>query len=749
MKKFFLLAAVLGVSAASVFLLVRNFPFSAKKQTVYIALAGPMSGNEKENGEAMMQGVNMCLDAIRDRGSFKDKNIELLVYNDKDKRTAISIASQIADEAKALLVIGHYDSDGSAAAGAIYRKNGIPAITASATAESVTADNEWYFRVIPDNRCIKSFIACGVKKLLGSSSASIIYENSTYGTSLASGFEEQAGKLGISVINKWGFDSTSEHLDHELRHIVGDLRAAEKTGTIFCATHSTEGVKFFASCRYPGTDYTVVGPDSFATPAFISQFNAYPREQEKPGYYTDGIYAVSPFISYLADEENARTFRQKFVSLHGREPSWVAACYYDAMQVALAAVEKAEILGQDIREDRRRVRNALAGINEPDIAVKGVSGDIYFDKERNVSRALGIGVWDRHLFIPIYSQFQGVLPNPLPNEDSEKVNPEPVDKEKEKQETGKDQTGSEAQSITYFRIVYTGLYINEISRADTEKGTFTADFYLWFRFRGNFDDTRIRFVNAVNPVHLEKPVKEEHDRNVTVRAYRITADFKADCDTKAFPLDQHILRISFSHEQQSRKEMVYVPDMAGISLRAGKVDREKMMLNPISGWNTTDISYFQDIAQTPGTGKNMVSHSRFNTEIRIQRQNRMSVLLKYGFPMAVSVIFLYFIFLIPPDLPQIRMVLLIAVMLTVLGMRIVSGYFLPEPGLIGNMFPPLYLLTGFCVILSAAVHLVQKRNAGEKVMFFNRMGKALYVFLALSGGGFFAYSCWLAFFLKP
>jgi len=740
MKNFFLLFLVLGINAAAILFFMPESRFSAKKQTICIALAGPMSGNEKENGAAMVQGVNMCLDAVRNSGRFKDKNIELLVYNDKDRRTAISIASRIADEAKALLVIGHYDSEESAAAGAIYRKNGIPAITASATAESVTQNNEWYFRVIPDNRFMKNFIAYGVKNLMGSSSASIIYENSDYGRSLAEGFETEAGKLGLGIINKWTFDITNDNLDHELRNIVGDLRAAEKTGTIFCATHSAEGVKFFASCRYPGTDYTVVGPDSFATPAFISQFNDYPREQEKPGYYTDGIYAVSPFISYLADGENARDFRQKFVSIYGMEPSWVAACYYDAMQVALTAVEKAEIQGQDIREDRRRVRNALAGINEPDIAVKGISGDIYFDKEGNVSRPLAIGVWNRHIFLPTYSQFQEVLPsNPLLNENPDEKKEEPDGQGEETQGTGKDIIEVQGQSIKYFRIVYAGLDISRINRIDTDKGMFSADFYLWFRFRGNFDNTRIRFTNALNPVSLGEPVMEVHNRDITTRAYRIIADFKADYDREAYPLDQHTLRISLCHEEQTRKELVYVPDVTGLSLTAGKADKEKMMLNPVSGWNTTDISYFQDIAETPGTGKNTVSLSRLNTEIRIQRQGRVSLLLKYVFPMFVIVIILYFIFLIPPDLPKVRMLIFIPVLLTLLGIRVLFGYLVPGPGLIRNMFPAIYVLTGLCVIVSAAV--MHTRNPGGKFMLFNRLGKALYVLLALSWGGFFVYSC--------
>jgi len=50
------------------------------------------------------------------------------------------------------------------------------------------------------------------------------------------------------------------------------------------------------------------------------------------------------------------------------------------------------------------------------------------------------------------------------------------------------------------QVVYTGIDINQISRVDTSKGTFSADFYLWFRYAGN-DAVRDVDLNAAT----EKP----------------------------------------------------------------------------------------------------------------------------------------------------------------------------------------------------------------------------------------------------
>jgi len=729
MKKLLFILILAVINITGILLLLPESPFNVEKQTIYIAVAGPMSGSNREDGEAMLRGVEMYLDKIKENGRFKDKKIELLVYNDKNKRTAISIASQIADEGKTLLVIGHYESPGSVVAGTIYRKNGIPAITASATSEKVTQENEWYFRVIPDNRFIRSFIAYSIRKLLNSTSVSIISDEDDYGASLSLGFESEARKLGIDIRNKWTFDSESDNLNHELQNIIGELRAVKRPGTIFCASHAAEGVRFFASSRYPGTAYTVVGPDSFSTPAFISQFNTYPREQESPGYYTDGIYAVSPFISYLADKEDARRFRDEFVRKYDQEPSWVAACYYDAMNVTLSAIERAEIRGKDIREDRQKLKKALASFNEPVVAVRGITGDIYFDKHGNVTRPLAIGFWNKQIFLPFYLQYQAPVPEktPEPVEDASLT----TDKK-----TGEEIIMIGGQAMTRLSLVYAGVDFNAVRSMDMEKGRFTADFYLWFRFYGDFDDTRISFSNALSPVALGEPILEETHAGITTRTYRVIADFKTDYDPADYPLDRHTLSVHFRHEDRTITEITYVPDVPGLSHIIGSSDKGKMMVNAIPGWDVRDISSHQDIMKIPGPDKQTRSYSRFNTMIHIQREGRILLLLKRLFPMIVAVILLYFVFQIPPDLPGIRKWIIVPVLLIICGLHLWHGYDIFGRGGIGYAFLTVYILIGLTTLISAMPFIMQIHNDAGKIRTIRRinaLGKILYLFILLGG----------------
>ncbi len=701
MKKLFLIIPILAVGIACVFLF-RSID-GGKKQTVYIALAGPMSGIGKEDGEAMRRGAEMARETIRKRGgTLQDKVIELLPYNDKNKRTAVKIASQISDEGKALLVIGHYSSEGSAAAGTIYKKNGIPAIMASASVsasadDAVLDDNAWYFRIMPDSNFMREFLAYSVKNLLDIDEVSIIYDQTEYDKSAQKALEDQLGQKQINIAHKWFFTSSEEATDRELNNIRGELRAAEKTGMLLFATGMEEAVRLIASFRYPGTDYLVLGPNTFSSPSFISRFAGYEKERKEPGYYTHGILAVSPFISYLADKPEATAFRQNFVRRYGEEPSWVAANYYDAMLVALNALERAEIQGNDIREDRGRIRKALKRLNEPDVAVQGATGNIFFNKKGNFIRPMSLGFWRNHQFIPFYVQYQAAKMTDKKTENAKSVFLSTEDES----DTGKERIKISGQSMVPLKVIYTGVDVKSIHRIDTEQGTFTAEFYLWFSFKGSFDDTSIKFSNAVSPVKLGKPITAKTDGQIKVRLYKVIADFKTKYDLSHYPLDRQALGINFHHLRAERNEIIYIQDIAAISSveKRGELHREK-----IGEWEVLNTSFFQDRMTEVGSDKTTRSYSMMHVDVNIQRTGHLFLLGRTALPIIIIIFLLYLVFFIPVEQVRVQLKVCALVVSLTIGLRFIYGYLFPGLEVIRYMFQILYAQGVFSLLVLLTAH---------------------------------------------
>ncbi|MCP4346389.1 MAG: ABC transporter substrate-binding protein [Desulfobacterales bacterium] len=723
MKK--ILTAVLFIALINIVGLLFVLPTSPlKKKTIYLALVGPMTGENKENGKEMLRGAKLYLDKIKKQGKFKNKKIELLVFDGQDKQTSIKIATQIANENKVLLVLGHYGSSGSTAAGTIYRKSGIPAVAASATANTVTFENDWYFRVVPGNHFMGAFIADYIKKAMNRTTASIIYDIDEYSSTLRQKFEPKARELGISVKNKFVIDKKVKNPNQELKNIIGRMRAAQDAGIIFCAIHSDDGVELFTSSRYPGTDYPVIGPDSFSTPSFISKFNNYTKERTSPGYYSDGIYTLTPFLPSIAGKKGL-DFRHEFVEKYDREPSWISACYYDAILVALTAVERADIQGQDIRKDRRNIRDALARFDSRDVAVNGITGDIYFDEHGNFPGIMYVGVWHKQMLLPAFWQYQYVrnITPPSVKESEQARGDQQIDEQQTSdRKLSENEITVNEQILAKVRVVYVGVDINKIYNLDTDNGTFTADFYLWFRFQGDFDDTGIIFTNAVNSVKRgDLFMKETAEGNITIRSYRIIADFKTAFDTSIYPFDRQTMLISLRHTGQPRTKLIYTPDFLGFQLIDKKTDSKRApdpfrkkdiaekLIKPISDWNITGISFFEDITEV--SGKQKISYSQLNAEIRIQRKNRIFLFFRTFFPVIAIIVILFAVYFIPAVQLSIRGLLLVLATVMAGGFHFFHMTLMPAYKMIEYTLLSAYMLAGIFAVISVLTCMRHKRSA--------------------------------------
>lgn len=696
-----------------------------EKKVVHIAVAGPMGS---ENGQEMLRGASLYLNELKKQDRFKDTNIELIVFDDSDKQTAVKIANQIADENKVLLVIGHYGSSNSIAAGTIYKKKGIPAVTGSATSDGVTVENDWFFRVISGNRSIAQFAANYMQKALKIKSSSILYDSSTFGTSITDIFEPKSREMGIQINKKIEIDSGIETLDRDMRNVTGRLRAAKNLGMIFCATYTAEAAKFIASLRYPGTNYAVIGPDSLSTPAFMTYMNKYDRELETPGYYSDGIYAVSHFFADMAGQRGL-DFEQKFIRKYGKKPSWIAACYYDAMNVACTAIERAEVTGKDIIQDRRRIKNSLARFNQPDIAVQGITGKIFFDKDGNVVKPLYMGVWHKQTLLPAMWQYRK-SPGEKPDEKI-KIDEKPDEKPDEK-------IILDGLKLESTRVVYTGIDINQIRNVDFKTGVFTADFYLWFRFKGKFDDARIIFTNAVKPIKLDdRFMTYRADGDTSIRSYRVVAKFIADLDAATFPFDKQVLSISLRHENLSETKLIYLPDTPGCPLadpwsvtphtEQGMEKYVQSIENHLTkstpGWNLTDISFQHEIKKYE---KQAAAFSLFNARISVVRKNLTSVMVKTIFPFIIFIVLLYGIYMIPPEEILARSMIVLLSVIVIIIFNYICMQLLPAHRLIISSSHIMYLLAGVAALISGCTYVTHRTGFVRTTRFLTRTGKCLH-----------------------
>jgi branched-chain amino acid transport system substrate-binding protein len=406
----------------------------------------------------------------------------------------------------------------------------------------------------------------------------------------------------------------------------------EDPGIIFVAVPGDKAPKIISSLKFPGTDYSIIGPDTFTSGSFLEGFQKYPQERAKPGYFTNGIYAVAPFLNDIANEK-AQVFSEKFIRKYGDEPSWIAACYYDAAMVAAEAIRRVGVHGEEeIRKDRRDIREFLAGMSTLEIAVSGITGPIYFDKNRDARAPfLPVVVYRNQKLYPAYSQYQ---PGHKIGEDSlnKALDGEII------------VLGDKVMNKT--DIVYTGITVNDISNLNVRQSVFTADFHIWFRYKGDFYPSNIMFVNAVRPFMLEYPLVDKTNGDMMFKSFHVKADFKNTFDFHDFPFDHHHLKISFRHTDHTREKLIYTSVIS-------EFDKSVMRLDPLSGWEIKKIKFYQDIItdseeddQDFSYSQKAITYSQFNADIHIRRKGP-DVALRCFLPLIVIALALYMTYFIP------------------------------------------------------------------------------------------------------
>jgi len=657
-KKIILLIIVSAIIGLGIVYMLWLSKLDSKK--AYEIAVVSMSGERKEDGIAMIRGVQLYIDQVNASGGVFGKPVYLNIYDDRgDPKLARQIAASIVENKNILLVIGHFFSSTSFAAGQIYKKYGIPAITASATDPLVTQNNPWFFRIIPNNETQGQFISAYINGALNQNRACIVYDTDNYGKSLSTAFESNASELGIHITKQWGLDTTKA-IDDQIKRIVEELRSLEDCGVIFLATHSIEAVKLISAINFPGASYTIFGPDALSTFSFINEFNRFPQERATPGYFSDNVFATSPFMINISSNPNAFKLSNEFYKYYGYRPSWIDVCYYDAAKVAVTALKLCRMSGNHFRKDRMDIREYLASVNQKDNAIKGIAGDIYFDKFGNVARPFSVGEFKKQQFFPAFSQYQSITETP---DEQQSIN----------HVINGDIALVGNQVLQKGQVVYSGIAFNQVSNLNLYDACYEADFYLWFRFKGEFDDQNILFLNAKNPIQLNQPVFESEKDGVKTKTYHIKGVFNTIFNFKMFPFDDQNLVIKFRHASKTVEQVIYIPDMTGMKDTGVDKTKEYSQLNGIPGWKVSKTDIYQScISKSSSFGNpllfdspQLISYSLLNIDISIQRDNK-DVAFRTLVPLIIILIVIAFNIAIPSNRFGLKISMLIITLIPIM-----------------------------------------------------------------------------------
>ncbi|MBK7871349.1 MAG: hypothetical protein IPJ74_12080 [Saprospiraceae bacterium] len=166
--------------------------------------------------------------------------------------------------------------------------------------------------------------------------------------------------------------------------------------------------------------------------------------------------------------------------------------------------------------------------------------------------------------------------------------------------------------------VYTGIYLMNLYDLNVDEFSFYADFYIWFKWKGERDPTNIEFVNAVEKWGFTEEIFNEEPLLLPdgyhYNGMRVEGRFYHSFILDDFPLDQHNLDIRIESVDFPLDSLVYVPDTSTVFFR-------KDLLIP--GWEISgaDILTNENFYNTNfgEPGRSGAAFSNFTFHLNINR----------------------------------------------------------------------------------------------------------------------------------
>jgi len=326
---------------------------------VKIGAFGPMSGNAAAQGQSIRESVEMVVKLKNGAGGLLGRPIEVVIGDDAGKpEEAAVVARRFAARDQVALAIGSVSSPASLAAAQVFREEEVPQIVVSGTAQRITTQgNQWVFRsAVPDRKLVSDMVDFINEKMPNLKRFGFLFVNDDFGKGGYDAFVEASKKYGMSIAAEERYSRGDLDFTAQLTRI----RSSNLDALVEWSRY-TAGALIHRQIKQMGWEVPRFGSDGIAPPAFLELAKEAANGVVYPTHFSPATSANSPAAQAFID------FMQK---TYNKPPDYVHAQAFDAINIAIAAIERAK------SNDRTAVRDALRQTNH-----QSVRGPFKFDEK--------------------------------------------------------------------------------------------------------------------------------------------------------------------------------------------------------------------------------------------------------------------------------------------------------------------------------------------------------------------------------
>ena len=318
---------------------------SLSAESVKIGFIGPLSGDAKQYGESIKNGIELAKKDLK-------SNTEI-IYKDTEcdgNKAAAAIRQLISDD-KVVAVIGEVCSGATLAAAPTAEESKIILLSPSSTSPKISQAGDYIFRVAPSD-ALQGDFGAKLVWLRGYSTLAVLYSNEEYGMGFASVLKDSFEKVGGRVVSSESFEKEDLSVKTQLEKIK-----AQKPQALYIISNSPSSIvnalKTIRELKIPVA--------LFGSEALKSDEIVHDAQGAAEGLIVTALGGGSP------------DFIERYKTEYATEPGLFAAQGYDAFATLYEALKGGFQNHPQLRDAVQRT------------SFTGVSGQIQFDKNGDIA----------------------------------------------------------------------------------------------------------------------------------------------------------------------------------------------------------------------------------------------------------------------------------------------------------------------------------------------------------------------------
>lgn len=348
---------------------------TAAEEPLDVVFVADFSGSDKLIGGDLERGF---MEALKSRGG--SSLLRIVRRDDQGKPEAtLALAEGAAAGFRTLSIVGPGQSRGYAEFAKQAEEGGVPVLVPVAP-PGPAGSAKWVYTLQPNQELQAELAARLVDKVRPATKAVFVTLSDTgagYWPGLQSAF------AGLSIPAP---ELTTVMADAEASSVISLGRLLASGDLIFIDLPSAMASSLLVGLRDAGHKGRIIGFGDMALTGFTSRFADLPKEKLSPGYYTNGVLAVTAFSPDEIDERS-RALVNSYHAKNGSDPSWAYAYGYDVGTLLMDFLalrngqgeQTAKIDPQEWRDALREYLDALRIAARPTSAF---TGPITFDDSR-------------------------------------------------------------------------------------------------------------------------------------------------------------------------------------------------------------------------------------------------------------------------------------------------------------------------------------------------------------------------------